>query len=132
MSTGNGRFEIPPGDPNYRVDSAFTLYQNASLVAMRPHMHMRGKSFEFRAVYPSGDTEVLLRVPRYDFNWQPYYYLETPKPLPKGTRIECTAHFDNSANNPRNPDPTAAVRWGEQSWEEMMLGWFDVVVPATR
>ena len=132
MNTGNGGFEIPPGDPNHRVDSSVTMHQDVSLVAMRPHMHLRGKSFEFRAVYPGGDTEILLRVPSYDFNWQPYYYLETPKPLQKGTRIECTAYFDNSINNPRNPDPKAAVRWGEQSWEEMMLGWFDVVVPAPR
>ena len=75
---------------------------------MRAHMHLRGKSFQFRAVYPNGETEILLDIPKYDFNWQPYYYLETPKLLPAGTRIECTAYFDNSANNPFNPDPNGA------------------------
>jgi len=91
-----------------------------------PHMHLRGKDFEYRAVYPTGETEALLRVPKYNFNWQLSYYLVGSKVLPKGTRIECTAHFDNSANNPENPDPKAEVKWGDQSWEEMMIGWFDV------
>jgi hypothetical protein len=68
-------------------------------------------------------------VPRYDFHWQPYYYLAEPVPLPRGTRIECTAYYDNSANNPLNPDPAVDVHWGEQSWDEMMIGWFDVAVP---
>ena len=129
MSTGNHWLEIPPGANDHQVDSSVTMPQDVTLVAMRPHMHLRGKAFEFRAVYPTGEAEVLLRVPRYDFNWQPYYYLDKPRPLPRGTRIECTARYDNSPNNPRNPDPTATVRWGEQSWEEMMLGWFDVTVP---
>jgi len=93
-------------------------------------MHLRGKSFEFRAIYPDGKTEILLRIPHYDFNWQPYYYLETPKLLPRGTRIHVTAVFDNSANNPFNPNPDATVFWGPQSWDEMMLGWFDVAAPA--
>ncbi len=73
-------------------------------------MHLRGKSFTFRAVYPPGHrptTETLLEIPRYDFNWQPYYYLETPKFLPRGTRIEAIGVFDNSANNPANPNPAA-------------------------
>jgi hypothetical protein len=69
-------------------------------------------------------------VPKYDFNWQLVYYFAKPVILPKGTRIECTAHFDNSANNPANPDPTKVVKWGDQSWEEMMIGWFDVIIPA--
>jgi hypothetical protein len=80
-------------------------------------------------VYPNGDTEILLDVPKFDFNWQPYYYLETPKLLPRGTVIECTAYYDNSPNNPFNPDPTASVAWGPQSWDEMMIGWLDVAVP---
>ncbi|MGI8742915.1 MAG: thiol-disulfide isomerase [Bryobacteraceae bacterium] len=126
----NHWFEIPPGDPNFKVESSSTVFESAWLVGMRPHMHLRGKSFEFRAVYPDGRTEILLRVPKYDFNWQPYYYLATPLKLPKGTRIECTARFDNSPNNVFNPDPQVAVRWGDQSWDEMMIGWFDLAIPA--
>jgi hypothetical protein len=119
---------IPPGVSHFRVDGVATLRQDAKLVAMRAHAHVRGKSFEFRAVYPNGESEILLDIPKYDFNWQPYYYLETPKELPRGTRIECTAYFDNSANNPFNPDPAATVFWGPQTWDEMMIGWFDVAV----
>lgn len=119
---------IPPGASNLRVDGNATLHQEAKLVAVRAHMHARGKSFQFRAVYPSGETEILLNIPKYDFNWQPYYYLETPKALPSGTRIEATGYFDNSANNPFNPDPAATVYWGPQTWDEMMIGWFDVAV----
>jgi hypothetical protein len=91
-------------------------------------MHFRGKDFEYRAVYPSGEKEVLLRVPKYDFNWQLWYVLDKPKVLPAGTVIECTAHFDNSPNNPANPDPTKTVKFGEQTWDEMMIGFFDVAV----
>lgn len=126
MSAMTARFAIPPGADNHPVESHLTLQHDAQLVSMMPHMHLRGKSFEYRAVYPSGEKELLLRVPKYDFNWQLFYYVAGEKILPKGTRIECTAHYDNSANNPANPDPKAEVRWGDQSWEEMMIGWFDV------
>lgn len=125
-------FSIPPREANYRVESAAALREEVKLVGMRAHMHLRGKSFQFRAVYPTGESEILLNIPKYDFEWQPYYYLETPKLLPRGTRIECTAYFDNSANNPRNPDPSAEVSWGPQSWDEMMIGWFDVAVDAAK
>ncbi len=120
---------IPPGDPNYRVESFALMPQPVRLVGMRAHMHLRGKSFQFRAVYPSGETETLLDIPKFDFGWQPYYYLETPKVLPRGTMIECFAVYDNSANNLLNPDPTATVEWGPQTWDEMMIGWLDVAVP---
>jgi hypothetical protein len=119
---------IPPGAAHFRVDASGVIGAPVKLVAMRAHMHLRGKSMEFRAVYPTGETEILLSIPKYDFNWQPYYYLETPKELPAGTRIECTAYFDNSANNPFNPDPTRTVTWGPQSWDEMMIGWLDIAV----
>ncbi|HSR08273.1 MAG TPA: cytochrome c [Bryobacteraceae bacterium] len=119
---------IPPGDANYRVDASGMMGQEVKLVAIRAHMHVRGKSMEVRAVYPTGETEILLNVPKYDFNWQPYYYLETPKVLPKGTRIEATSYFDNSPNNRFNPDPTATVTWGPQSWDEMMIAWLDIAV----
>jgi mono/diheme cytochrome c family protein len=130
LTATNARFAIPAGDPNHEVKSAFTLHDTAELVWLMPHMHLRGKDFEYRAVYPTGETEILLRVPSYDFNWQLAYDLAKAKTLPKGTRIECTAHFDNSANNPANPDPTKVVRWGDQSWEEMMIGWFGVAIDA--
>ena len=123
---------IPPGNGNFRVDASLVIPRAARLAGMRAHMHLRGKSFQFRAVYPNGETEILLDIPKYDFNWQPYYYLETPKVLPAGTRIECTAYFDNSANNPFNPDPNAVIRWGPQTWDEMMIGWLDIAVPVAQ
>jgi hypothetical protein len=126
----NSKFVIPPGDPAFRVVSSITLQQSARLVDLMPHMHYRGKDFEYRAVYPTGEEQTLLSVPNYDFNWQLFYYLSDPIVLPKGTRIDCTAHFDNSPNNKYNPDPKAEVRWGDQTWEEMMIGWFDVAVDA--
>ena len=98
------------------------------MIDLMPHMHLRGKDFEYRAIYPTGEKQVLLSVPKYDFNWQLTYYPQEPILLPKGTRIECTAHFDNSPNNPANPDPTHEVKWGDQSWQEMMIGWFDVAL----
>ena len=131
QAAGHG-LQIPPGVANYRVDASATMFDNVSLVGMRAHMHVRGKSMVFRAVYPDGTTETLLNVPKYDFEWQPYYYLETPKALPRGTRIECTSVFDNSPNNPFNPDPQATVYWGPQTWDEMMIGWLDVAVRVNR
>jgi hypothetical protein len=88
-------------------------------------MHLRGKSFEFEAVFPNGKKQILLSVPRYDFGWQANYYLAEPLKVPAGTRIECTAHFDNSEKNLNNPDPRRWVHWGEQTWEEMMIGFVD-------
>lgn len=102
---------------------------------MMPHMHLRGKSFNYQAHFPDGSKEILLDVPRYDFNWQTAYRLEQPRNLPAGTRIQCVAHFDNSEDNLNNPDPRQTVRWGDQTWEEMMIGYFDIAVPrdeATR
>ncbi len=126
----NDTFAIPPGAANHRVGSALTLQADCKLISMRPHMHLRGKSMEFQAVYPTGEKELLLRVPRYDFNWQLDYVLENPKLLPQGTRIEVLGTFDNSANNPVNPDPKAEVRWGDQTWEEMMTGQIELAIDA--
>jgi mono/diheme cytochrome c family protein len=117
------RFVIPPGHPNYEVRSESTFNQDAHLTSLMPHMHLRGKDFEIKAVFPDGTSRILLSVPRYDFNWQTYYVPREPVAIPKGTRIECVAHFDNSPNNKFNPDPTREVRWGDQTWEEMMIGW---------
>jgi len=91
-------------------------------------MHVRGKDMTYTAVYPDGTSEVLLRVPKYDFNWQITYDLAKPKVLPKGTKVEVVAHFDNSPGNKYNPDPTKDVKWGDQTWEEMMIGFWGSVV----
>src|SRR5262249_49349213 len=85
------------------------------------------KDFEFRATFPDGASKVLLSVPNYDFGWQSYYMLKDQLAVPKGTRIDCVAHFDNSEKNKYNPDPTKEVRWGDQTWEEMMIGWMSYV-----
>jgi hypothetical protein len=129
INTANVTFSIPPGAPDTQVNAKMTLQQDATLVNFLPHMHFRGSSFEYRATYPNGEKEVLLRVPHYDFNWQLTYDLAREKKLPKGTVIEAEAHFDNSTNNRFNPDPTKEVHYGEQTWEEMMIGFFNVAVP---
>ncbi len=90
-------------------------------------MHLRGKDFLYRAVFPDGRQETLLSVPAYDFGWQNFFVLAEPRKLPAGTRIECLAHFDNSPKNPANPDPQATVTWGNQTYMEMMIGYADVV-----
>lgn len=128
-AAANNKFEIPPGAKAHTVVAADVIDQDRRLTSLTPHMHFRGAAFKYEATYPDGKTEVLLDVPRYDFNWQLRYDLAEPKPLPKGTKIVCTAVFDNSPDNPANPDPTATVRWGEQSWEEMMIGFY-ATVPA--
>ena len=92
-------------------------------------MHMRGKSFRYELTYPDGTHEVLLDIPSYDFNWQSSFVLAEAKTIPKGTKMLCTAHYDNSERNLANPDPTKTVRWGEQTWEEMLIGWHDVATP---
>jgi hypothetical protein len=124
-------FAIPPTASNHPVSARAEVLRDVRLVSMLPHMHLRGKDFEFRATYPSGQTETLLRVAKYDFNWQINYYLAEPKLLPKGTILECFGHYDNSANNPHNPDPSAEVRYGEQTWEEMLNGFMEVAMEPT-
>ena len=121
-------FAIPPNADNYEVKSQVQLQETVTLIDMMPHMHFRGKDFIYKITYPNGETQTLLSVPKYDFNWQLGYTLDKPLVIPKGSRIECTAHFDNSPNNAYNPDPTKEVKWGDQTWEEMMIGWFSVAV----
>src|SRR5262249_16182540 len=116
-------FVIPPGDADYRVESSYTLTEDVHIRSLMPHMHWRGKDFQIRLTYPDGRSKIILSVPKYDFSWQTVYNLKTPVPAPKGTRIDCLAHFDNSKKNKYNPDPTKEVRWGDQTWEEMMIGW---------
>jgi hypothetical protein len=116
---------IPAGESNYRRESRVETIAPVRIVSFMPHMHLRGKSMEFRAIYPTGESEVLLSVPRYDFHWQMTYYLKNPKILPIGTVLECVAVYDNSPNNKNNPDPTKIVKGGRQSFEEMMAGFVD-------
>ena len=122
--------KIPAREPRYPVRSSLTLKHDVTLVSVMPHMHGRGRSFELRAIYPSGSLETLLSVPRYDFNWQTIYYLEKPRLLPKGTRLDLTCVYDNSANNPMNPNPDVPVYWGAQTWEEMDIAFLDLVMPS--
>jgi peroxiredoxin/mono/diheme cytochrome c family protein len=121
------RFNIPPGDGSYKVESTSVFRKDTLVMTLSPHMHLRGKDFEFRAVLPDGTKKTLLAIPHYDFAWQTTYHFEKPVELPAGSRIECTAHFDNSDANPNNPDPKATVKWGDQTWQEMMIGFVDYV-----
>ncbi len=130
LSAGNTSFKIPPADPNFRVDASLTMPEDVTLLGMHPHMHMRGKSAQYRIVFASGKTEELLNVPHYNWHWQLWYDLAEPIKLPKGTRLECTEHFDNSRNNPENPDPAKTVIWGQQSFDEMMVCMFNVAFDA--
>lgn len=122
------RFRIPPGADNHRVEASYSFEKDTLLLALFPHMHLRGKSFNYTVTYPDKREEVLLNVPRYDFNWQNSYELREPKLIPAGTTLKCVAHFDNSPDNLANPDPTESVGWGDQTWEEMMIGYFDVAI----
>lgn len=130
LQMSNDTFVIPPGDPNYRVQVSGTMPNDALLISMFPHMHLRGKGFEYLITAPGGHVETLLKVNHYDTQWQINYRLSKPRLLKAGTHLTWVGYFDNSANNPANPDPTAEVRYGEQIWDEMMIGFFDVVVDA--
>lgn len=119
---------IPPRDPNYEGHAELILRSDTELVFVQSHMHLRGKDMTVRLYYPDGKSETILSVPHYDFNWQIIYYLDQPRFLPRGTRVEVVAHWDNSANNPNNPDPSATVRWGDQSWDEMLSAPLGLIV----
>lgn len=123
----NMGFVIPPGAPAYEVKASKLFQEDTYLIAMMPHMHVRGKDFTYSVTYPDGRSKVILKVPRYDFDWQLTYELKQPLLIPKDAKLECVAHFDNSTRNKFNPDPTREVRWGEQTWEEMMIGWYTTV-----
>jgi peroxiredoxin len=124
-AVSNFVFLIPPMNASYEVRSESVLQKDAIIYNLLPHMHLRGKDFKFDVVYPDGKQKTILYVPHYDFGWQATYYLKEPLKLPAGTTVKCVAHFDNSPGNPWNPDPTAEVRFGEQTWEEMMIGFID-------
>ncbi|MFY9556200.1 MAG: thiol-disulfide isomerase [Blastocatellia bacterium] len=126
------KFAIPPGAANHEVTAVYEFEQDSHIISLMPHMHLRGKDIIYRAVYPDGRSEILLSAPRYNFNWQVYYYPVTPLAVPKGTRIEAVAHYDNSVKNPRNPDPAREVRFGEQTWDEMMNAFFDFTIDGQK
>ena len=120
-------FAIEPGNGNYKVTASRTIGEDAYLANMMPHMHVRGKSAKYTVKYEDGTEVVALWVPNYDFNWQLRYQLEEPIFMPKGSTLEAEFHYDNSTNNRYNPDPTQTVNWGDQTWEEMMLGYYGTV-----
>ena len=129
LQLNNHALIIPPGVDDFRVEVHGTLPNDATLVSLFPHMHLRGKRFEYDIVQDDGSVEVLLRV-NYHFHWQLSYRLAEPRVLKAGTRLRAIAWYDNSKNNPHNPDPTKTVTWGDQTSDEMMVGFFDVAVPA--
>ena len=125
----NDHFVIPPSVADFRVEVHGSLPNDALLLSFFPHMHLRGKRFEYNILHPGSTPETLLRV-NYDFYWQLSYRLTHPLPLHAGVVLQAVAWYDNSKNNPHNPDPDVAVRWGDQTYDEMMVGFFDVAVPA--
>jgi mono/diheme cytochrome c family protein len=119
----NESIVVPPYEPHYRAEATLRLRADARILSFVPHMHWRGKDYRYEIHYPDGRRETLLSVPRWDFNWQNVYQFQEPIKLPKGARLYAVAHWDNSRNNPYNPAPEKAVRFGLQTWDEMMVGW---------
>jgi hypothetical protein len=130
---GNVTFSIPPNAPNFELRSVYMVDQDINIVSFFPHMHLRGKDMKMTATFPDGRQQTLLNVPAYDFNWQLFYYPKTTVPLPRGTRVDLVAHYDNSAANKHNPDPSKAVTFGEASTtSEMMFGMFEFTADCRR
>jgi hypothetical protein len=119
---------IPPHDPHYESTATFTFKEDSHIDSLHPHMHVRGKDFKYTLIYPDGTSKVLLSVPRFDFGWQLTYFFKEEVAAPKGSRLEIVAHHDNSIKNKFNPDPAATVRWGDQTWDEMMIGYLDYTI----
>jgi hypothetical protein len=128
-STSARNLTILPGDAKAPGHGSVTFAKQVTLASLNPHMHLRGKDFIYRVVYPTGESQILLNVPRFDYAWQPGYRFEKPIVLPAGSRLEMDGHWDNSANNPNNPDATATVHWGQQIWEEMFGGGIILIAP---
>ncbi len=128
-SASQRRLAIPPQEANYEAKATHVFKEDVTLLDMSPHMHLRGKAFQYVLTYPDGRSEELLKVPKYDFNWQISYVLDKPLKIPAGSKMEATAWYDNSPNNKFNPDPSKLVRWGDQTFEEMMIGFFNYKVP---
>ena len=124
----NNRFTIPPGDPNFKAEATVPVINPMTMVSLFPHMHLRGRSFQYDLLYPTGESKTILRVDNWSLDWQLSYKLDQPIELTPGMKVKATAWWDNSPNNPANPDPSKEVRWGDQSWEEMLVGFYDVAV----
>jgi hypothetical protein len=129
MDLRNFFFQIPPGAEHHRVRRCYDFERDQLLLSFTPHMHYRGKDVTYELVHPDGRREILLAVPNYHFDWQLVYRLQEPVLARKGSRLEITTHYDNSANNRANPDPRATVRWGDKSEEEMMSNWIEWLEP---
>ena len=128
----NETLKLPPGSSDTEVGTAIQFLEDSRITALFPHTHLRGKSWEYRLTYPDGRSEVVLTVPKYDFNWQTYYVFTEPLAAPKGSRLQALAHYDNSTENKWNPDPTIEVHWGEQTWEEMQYSGITYFVDPNR
>ena len=124
----NPVFAIPAGAANHQVEAEATFTDDVKVYTMHPHMHLRGKDMTYTLIRPDGSSDIVLSVPKYDFGWQTNYALAEPLTIAKGSKLRVTAHFDNSVANRANPDPAATVRWGDQTWEEMMIGFFTYTV----
>jgi hypothetical protein len=124
----NHYFMIPPGDANHEVKACYNFRQDTELITLMPHMHKRGKDMRYDVIYPDGRRETLLNVPNYSFNWQSMYRFDKPVLMPRGSKLIVTAHYNNSASNKFNPDPSKAVRWGDPTYDEMMVGYIDYIV----
>ncbi len=124
----NNRFTIPAGDGNFRAEATVPVINPMTMLSVFPHMHLRGKAFQYDLIYPNGETKTIMRVDKWSLNWQLSYKLAEPIELTPGMKVKATAWWDNSPNNPANPDASKEVKWGDQSWEEMLVGFYDVAV----
>jgi thiol-disulfide isomerase/thioredoxin len=129
LQMNNKDIEVPPGAADHAEQWDTTISHDVRAISFFPHMHLRGKSWEAQLIYPDGRSEIMLSVPRYDFNWQHTYRFAEPLTLPRGTKLHCVAHYDNSERNPANPDPKKTVKFGPQSWDEMMVSQLEFIVP---
>ncbi|MCI0433129.1 MAG: hypothetical protein L0271_05690 [Gemmatimonadetes bacterium] len=125
-------FEIPPGASNHELVAERTFRRDGTLLSLMPHMHVRGKAFRYELIRRDGSTEIVLDVPRYDFNWQLQYEFAKPLRIEAGDVLRGRAWYDNSAGNPANPDPTRTVTYGRQTFDEMMFGFYDWIADETR
>ena len=124
----NATFKIPAGADSHEVVACQTVPRDFQILNYMPHMHLRGKDMKYEIIYPDGKRETLLWVPKFNFNWQDTYYLKQPLNVPKGSKFIVTAHFDNSTKNKYNPDATKDIRWGDPTYDEMMIGWMDILI----